>query len=57
MPEVVLSAKGPCFANDDFSAFCSGNGIRHLTTAPNYMASSGLAEQAVQTEKRALKAK
>ena len=40
---------------EEFQAFMTSNGIKHITSAPHYPASNGLAERAVQIVKNGLK--
>ena len=46
---------GPCFVSEEFETFLSKNGIKHVTSAPFYPATNGLAEHAVQIVKKGLK--
>ena len=52
LPRKVVTDNGPSFTSEEFHAFMSENDITHVTTA----SSNGLAERAVQTVKRGLKA-
>ena len=51
LPETVVSDNGPQFVAEDFFAFLTENGVRHVQTAPYHPSSNGLAERAVQTVK------
>jgi len=51
LPWKVVTDNGSSFTSEEFRAFMSENGITHVTTSPY-----GLAERAVQTVKRGLKA-
>ena len=55
LPEILVSDNGSVFTSEEFRVFIKRNGIRHLTPAPYHPATNGLAEQAVQIFKRALK--
>ena len=56
LPQKVVTDNGPSFTSEEFRSFMSENGIVHVTTAPYHPSSNGLAERAVQTFKRGLKA-
>ena len=56
IPRKVVTDNGYTFTSEEFRAFISDNGIAHVTTAPYLASSNGLAERAVQTFKRGLKA-
>ena len=56
LPRKVVTDNGPSFTSEEFRTFVSKNGITHITTAPYHPSSNGLAERAVQTVKRGLKA-
>ena len=56
LPRKVVTDNGSSFTSEEFRTFMSENGITHVTTAPYYPSSNGLAERAVQTFKRGLKA-
>ena len=55
IPEQIVSDKGAQFVSEEFQAFVRSNGIRHITSAPYYPATNGLAEKAVQTFKHTLR--
>ena len=50
-----MSDNGTCFFSAEIEAFIMSNGIKHLTSAPYYPVSNGLAERAVQIIKNGLK--
>lgn len=54
LPEVLVSDNGPQFISEEFAAFLSVNGVRHVKTPPYHAASNGAAERLVQTTKQAL---
>ena len=56
LPRKVVTDNGASFTSEEFHAFMSENGITHVTTAPYHPSSNGLAERAVQTVKRGIKA-
>jgi hypothetical protein len=56
LPETTVSDNGPQFISDSFKQFCVRNGIVHSLSAPYDPSSNELAERAVQSFKRALKA-
>ena len=57
LPRKVVTDNGSSFTSEEFRTFMSENGITHVMTAPyNHPSSNGLAERAVQTVKRGLKA-
>ena len=56
LPQKVVTDNGSSFTSEEFRTFMSDNGITHVTTAPYHPSSNGLAERAVQTVKRGLKA-
>ena len=51
LPQTVVSDNGAQFVAEEFYAFLTSNGIRHVQTAPYHPSSNGLAERAVQTVK------
>lgn len=55
IPEVVVTDNGPTFISAEFKQFMTGNGVKHITTAPYHPASNGLAERAVATFKAAMR--
>lgn len=55
LPEMLVSDNGTAFTSAEFQEFLSNNGVRHLTSAPYYPSSNGLAERAVQTLKSYMK--
>ena len=55
IPETVVSDNAACFTGEEFQAFMTSNGIKHITSAPHHPASNGLAERAVQIVKNGLK--
>ena len=56
LPQQLVSDNGPQFTSDEFALFCKMNGVKHIRTAPYHPSSNGLAEQFVQTFKKAIKA-
>ena len=56
IPEQIVSNNSPQFASEEFQAFIKSNGICHITSAPYYPATNGLAERIVQTFKQVLRA-
>ena len=56
LPQQLVSDNGPQFTSDEFSLFCKMNGVKHIRTAPYHPSLNGLAEQFVQTFKKAMKA-
>lgn len=55
LPRTVVSDNGPQFTSAETARFFRENGVRHITTAPYYPQSNGLAERAVRTIKEGLK--
>ncbi|XP_049529003.1 uncharacterized protein K02A2.6-like [Dermacentor silvarum] len=55
LPRTVMSDNGPQFTSAETARFFRENGVRHITTAPYYPQSNGLAERAVRTIKEGLK--
>ncbi|XP_062501354.1 uncharacterized protein K02A2.6-like [Corticium candelabrum] len=53
LPEIIDN--GLAFTSQEFGDFMKSKGIVHITTAPYYPSSTGLAERAVQTFKEAMK--
>ena len=56
LPRKIVTDNGPSFTSTEFRAYVSSNGIVHVTTAPYHPSRNGLAERAVQTFKRGIKA-
>eukprot|EP00731_Ephydatia_muelleri_P017482 Em0010g580a len=55
LSEVLVSDNGTAFTSTEFQTFVQRNGFRHIRSAPYHPATNGLAEQAVQTVKNALR--
>ena len=55
MPTQLVSDNGPQFKSEEFQIFLKRNGIKHLTSAPCYPASNGLAKRCVWSFKSAMK--
>ncbi|XP_045536272.1 uncharacterized protein K02A2.6-like [Papilio machaon] len=55
IPNTIVSDNGPSFASQEFSRFCLGNGIKHLTTPAYHPASNGQAESMVKVVKKGIK--
>ncbi|XP_013161294.1 PREDICTED: uncharacterized protein K02A2.6-like, partial [Papilio xuthus] len=55
LPNTIVSDNGPSFASQEFSRFCVGNGISHLTTPAYHPASNGQAESFVKVVKKGIK--
>ena len=55
IPEQLVSDNATTFTSDEFNAFISQNGIKHIKSAPYHPATNGLAERMVQTFKAAMK--
>ena len=55
MPTQLVSDNGPQFKSEEFQIFLKRNGIKHLTSAPYYPASNGLAKRCVWSFKSATK--
>ena len=55
LPETIIMDNGTCFISSEFEAFLTGNGIKHITTAPYHPSSNRLAERSVQIVKTGLK--
>ena len=56
LPRKVVTDNGSLFTSEEFRTFMSENGITHVTTTLYHPSSNGLAERALQTVKRELKA-
>ena len=50
-----MTDNGPSFTSDEFARFMTGNGIKHIKSAPYHPSSNGQAERAVQTLKLGIK--
>ncbi|XP_045541460.1 uncharacterized protein K02A2.6-like [Papilio machaon] len=55
LPKTIVSDNGPSFASQEFSKFCAGNGISHLTTPAYHPASNGQAESLVKIVKKGIR--
>jgi hypothetical protein len=55
IPEQLVSDNGPQFSAAEFADFMRANGILHVTSAPFYPRTNGLAERFVQTFKQGMK--
>ena len=55
LPEILVSDNGTAFTSSEFGIFLRQYGIRHITSAPYYPATNGLAEAAIQIPKNSLK--
>ncbi|XP_045541844.1 uncharacterized protein K02A2.6-like [Papilio machaon] len=55
LPKTIVSDNGPSFASQEFSRFCAGNGISHLTTPAYHPASNGQAESSVKVVKKGIR--
>ena len=56
LPEQIASDNGAQFVSKEFSDFVKENGIKHLRSVPHHPATNGLAEDFIQTFKRAIEA-
>ncbi len=54
LPQKLVTDNGATFTSSEFLQFTEKNGIKHVTSAPYHPSTNGLAEQAVQTFKRAI---
>ena len=54
LPEQVVSDNGSQFTSQEFAEFMKRNGIKHIKSTPYHPSTNGLAEQFVQTFKRAM---
>ena len=57
VPSQLVSDNGPQFKSEEFQMFPKRIRIKHLTSAPYYPASNGLAERCAQSFKSAIKVK
>lgn len=55
-PAQLISDNGPQLVSQEMSSFLRNNGVQHITSAPFYLATNGLAERFVRTLKNALRA-
>ena len=55
LPNKIVTDNGPSFTSEEFKVFMEKNGIKHVTSAPHYPSSNGLAERAVETVKQGLR--
>ena len=55
LPEMLVTHNGLVFTSAEFRDFTHRNAILHVTTGPYHPSFNGLAEQAVQTFKAAMK--
>ena len=55
IPEQIVSDNGPQFSSSEFGQFSKVNGVKHVSVSPYHPASSGFAEQFVQTFRKATK--
>jgi hypothetical protein len=55
LPKTIVSDNASYFVSQEFKAFLTKNGIKHITSAPYHPATNGLAERAVQIVKNGLK--
>ncbi|KAG7304583.1 hypothetical protein JYU34_011548 [Plutella xylostella] len=55
LPKCLVSDGGPPFRSQEFEAFLSRNGIKHILIAPYHPSSNGAAENAVKTVKKVIK--
>ena len=55
LPQKIVTDNGPSFVSQEFEAFLTVNGIKHITSAPYHPSTNGLAERAVQTMKLGLR--
>ena len=54
LPDIVVSDNASYFVSEEMEVFLRKNGIKHMTPAPYYPSSNGLAERAVKTFKEGL---
>ena len=55
LPETIVTENGSCFTSACFQQFLTMNGIKHITSAPYHLSTTGLVERAVQIVKKGLK--
>ena len=55
VPAQLVSDNGAQFTLEEFQQFLKRNGIKHITSAPYYPATNGLAERSVHSFENAMK--
>ena len=51
LPETIVTNNATGFTSQEFEAFVTKNGIKHVTSAPYHPSSNGLAKRAVEIVK------